>query len=307
LDMTVFILSYNRPHFLREMLLSVLAQNALPEEIVILDNGSKEDTKKRIEDLIGGRVTWIGADHNHPSFWNFQRAFSLSDKKYFTIFHDDDRLLPDFLEHTVAELEADDSIIAITTNGHRIDGQGKRINKKLVECGSSRVTIFQNSKEASLQYSTSFIPFPNVVYRNGFPQKISIKEEYGKIWDSIFLIDLADQGKIALLNEPIFEYRIHGDQDSTIIPENSLQKMDEYIISKMESEEERRAARANVQRRQSKRFAGRMLITIIKRRDPGAFFMEYSGLENRYLSVRFVLCYLLFEQLNFVLHKITSK
>ncbi|MCX6651410.1 MAG: glycosyltransferase family 2 protein [Methanomassiliicoccales archaeon] len=307
LDITVFILSYNRPQYLREMLSSVLSQTALPEEIVILDNGSDNDTRKAVEDLIGGRVRWMGADRNHQSFWNFQRAFSMSERKYFTILHDDDRLLPEFLKTTVGALEADDGLIAITTNGYRIDDQGARMSLKYVPNESLKSTTFHNSKEAAVQYSNSFIPFPNVVYRNGFPQKVARKEEYGKIWDGIFLIDLADQGKITLLNELIFEYRIHQNQDSVSFPEDCYQKKDDYILSKMVSNEDYRTTLKKIQRRQSQRFIGRMMIAFIKKRDPRAFFNENSRLENKYLTARFVIFYLIFEQLDYMRQKIIPR
>ena len=242
LDITVFVLSYNRPQYLREMLLSVLAQSSLPEEVVILDNGSDNGTQEAVLDLLSDRVRWQGAEVNHPSLWNFKRAFRLSERKYFVILHDDDRLLPDFLNRTVDELEKDQGLVAISTNGFGIDEKGKRTGSMMLPHSPEPMVHLKNREEAALRYSGGYVPFPNLVYRNGYPQKIAIREEFGKVWDSLFVVDLAGLGRIGILDELLFEYRYipartrssRGDavrQESSCCPKRKVPFAPESIIS----------------------------------------------------------------------------
>ncbi len=297
LDITVFILSYNRPRYLREMLSSVLSQTVLPEEIVILDNGSDNGTKEAVKDLIEGRVRWIGTEYNHQSLWNFKRAFSMSERKYFTILHDDDRLLPKFLETTVDALEMDNGLIAVTSNGYRIDDQGIRTPLKLLPGATEKILYFQNSEEAALRYSYGYMPFPNMVYRNGFPQRTSIKEEFGKVWDSVFIIDLAGLGKIAILNDPLFEYRHHSGQDSSIFPEDLLQLKEEYILKSTEGSNLHSKITRNVVHRQSRRFSGLIINSLLKRRDPRHFFDQAGKFAYEHANVPCVMYYLIFDRM----------
>ncbi|MDD1772318.1 MAG: glycosyltransferase, partial [Methanomassiliicoccales archaeon] len=268
------------------------------EEIVILDNGSDEP-RKGIEDLIGGRVRWIGADHNHPHQWNFRRGFDQSSKKYFVILHDDDRVLPTFLERAVATLESDDGIVAVTTNGYIIDGKGRRNGQRLFPSEGPKTIELKDSKDVAIRTSKIFLPFPNTVYRNGFPQKITIKEEFGKIWDGIFLIDLAEHGKIVILNEMLFEYRVHESQDSSIINEEFTERKEDYILSKVEGYAEHPKIVSNIRHRQSKRFARYALKVVLMKRDPKKLFDSIDRYEYKYVTAHHTIYYLM---LNPVIH-----
>ena len=98
LDITVGIMSYNRSEYLREAVLSVLAQTRRPKSIVIYDNGSDKCVFESVEELLGGEVQWMGVDVNHPFIWNFNRVMFGNTSKYVMMLHDDDRLCPNFLE-----------------------------------------------------------------------------------------------------------------------------------------------------------------------------------------------------------------
>lgn len=293
LDLTVFILSYNRPEYLREMLISVLAQTRLPEEIVILDNGSSNGTKEAVQDLLGERVTFLGADENHPSLWNFYRALGLAKRKYLTIVHDDDRLMPEFLEVTVGLLESDDGLIAVSTNGHRIDEKGERIGENLLPDRPGGVLYYKDERELAFRISNNFMPFPNVVYRNGFPQRIKVREEFRKISDCIFLIDLARSGKMAIANELLYEYRVHSEQDSSLLPEDLCQMKEDLILNLFEDRAEFDEVRENIRKRQSRRFIGIFLSSILERRDPGYFFRALQGCANENVKLRYMIYFTL--------------
>ena len=288
LDITVFIMSYNRPSYLREMLISVLAQTRLPEEVVILDNGSSNGTKEAVEDLLGPRVRFVGADHNHQSLWNFYRALSMSERKFLTIVHDDDRLMPNFLEATVGLMSSDDELIAVSTNGHRIDEKGDSIGQNLIPDPPGNVLYFKDERELAFRTSNNFMPFPNMVYRNGYPQRPKIREEFGKISDSIFLIDLARSGKMAIINELLYEYRVHGDQDSALLPEDLLQMKEDFILDLFEGRPEYDEARDNIRIRQSRRFIGILLHSILVRKDPRYFFKAFKGCANRHVRLYYI-------------------
>ncbi len=279
--------------------MSVLSQTNLPEEIVILDNGSDDGTREAVEDLIGGAVRWVGADYNHQSLWNFKRAYGMSKKKYFTILHDDDRLLPTFLETVVGILDSDVDLIAITTNGYRIDATGSRTSYNLLPEESTKILYFQNSEEVAIRYSNGFVPFPNIVYRNGFPQKIIIKEEFGKIWDCIFIIDLARYGKIAILDDPLFEYRHHPGQDSSLFPEELLQREEEYIIELTKGHHKHRQISKNIRNCQSKRYSRLIMNSIVKKFNPRFFFYESKKYEYKFASVPCVIDHLLFDRIRY--------
>lgn len=288
LDITVFILSYNRPQYLREMLLSVLGQTCMPEEILVLDNGSTEGTREAVADLIGGRVRWIGADCNHGSSWNFQRAYDMAKRKYLVLLHDDDRVLPGFLERTVGTLESTPDLIALTTGGYRINGRGERSKRPLLRMPpSTKVLLFKDSKDMALQYSHSFIPFPNIVYRNGYHQRVETKGEFGKVADCIFVIDLAGLGHMGVLNEMLFEYRVHRQQDSAYFPEDIMRMKEDYILSLFQGDDRLPTVLDNVKLARSRRLARCMADALLWRNGgPRALFLELSTGRYRDIGIR---------------------
>ena len=293
LDITVFILSYNRPKYLREMLLSVLSQTREPAEVVILDNGSDNGTRNAVEDLIGGRVSFIGAETTHPPLWNFHRAMAMAKRKYLTVVHDDDRLTPRFLEETVGLLESDDELIAVSTDGHRIDGGGRRLEEHLLPDSPAGVLYFKNERELGMRIAESSMAFPNTVYRNGYPQRVANRDEFGKISDCIFLLDMARLGKMAIIGKPLYEYRIHSGQDSVHFPERLLQLKEDFIIGLFDGRPEQKEVITKISRKQSRRFIGLMLVSVFKRRDPAWFFDEFQGCKNHYVKLRYIFYYTL--------------
>jgi glycosyltransferase involved in cell wall biosynthesis len=269
IDLSVLILSYNRPEYLKEAVRSVLLQDVIPISITILDNGSSPDVKSNLMEEIDQGVTWEGALETSPSIWNFRRAMKMARGKYFYLMHDDDRLLPGFLGKMFDYLEKNEHVIAIGCNANVIDAKGNGSGITLLKKGKTDVIVFNGPPEMALQYARSFIPFPSIVYRTGFPQKVPLKEEDGKVGDAFFLCELASHGKIAYLDEAYFEYRMHSGQDSSAFPFEQLRKRNEYLLTVSQSNRKihSRVLR-NISRFETRQALMNVLISAWKTRSP---------------------------------------
>jgi hypothetical protein len=145
--------------------------------------------------------------------------------------HDDDRLLPGFLGRLYDFLEGNEKVVAVGCNAFLIGADGNRLGQRLISKRKGEVSIYKDPIDMACLYSNGFIPFPSVVYRNGFAQKVPFREENGKVGDSYFLCELATYGSIAFLDEALFEYRIHSGQDSSVLPFDQLRRRDEYLLT----------------------------------------------------------------------------
>ncbi|HEY3421270.1 MAG TPA: glycosyltransferase family A protein [Methanomassiliicoccales archaeon] len=226
----VYVLSYNRPQYLREAIDSVLAQQRPADRIVVLDNGSDPGVKESISAELDKGVIWVGADHNHSSIWNHARVFELAQEDLFYLMHDDDRLLPNFLSTQVDYMERNPEVIASGCNGFRIGPEGNRDGRYVREKGGKSVERYPDSASMAELYSRSYIPFPSIVYRNGFPQKIGLEERYGQLADAVFLVLLAGQGPVVFLDEELMEYRMHASQDSKELNEDQYRMKEAFLI-----------------------------------------------------------------------------
>jgi glycosyltransferase involved in cell wall biosynthesis len=262
-DLCVMVLSYNRPEYLLETVRSVLSMRLRPGRVVVLDNGSTAPVKEALREELDQGGEWIGADPGHPSIWNFRRAIDMADREYFMMMHDDDRLLPDFATETLGFLRSHPDVIAVATNAYVIDGQGRRLSERLAPPEKERETVFMDQADLALHYSRSFIPFPSVVYRNGFPQKVPMREEYGKVGDSLFLCQLARLGPMAFIDRPLFEYRVHGEQDSSVWPFDEIRRRDDILLEMMQGDRRLNEVRRNLAKFETKQAVLAVLTTLL--------------------------------------------
>jgi glycosyltransferase involved in cell wall biosynthesis len=234
LDVTVCIMSFNRALYLCEAIDSVLAQTVPPKDIVIYDNGSKSDVYDAIEVYLTKGVRWIGSDRTKSAMWNFSRAVEKTKSKYIIVMHDDDRLVDTFLVEQATFLEENSNIIAIGCNGYIINEQSERtgptvLNDNTKEC----VELFDCSAQVAMKYaSDSCIPLSSMMYRTENVSKVNLREEFEKVADAVFFCDMADIGTIALNPKPLYECRVHADQDSSYFPTELLDLLEYFFWSR---------------------------------------------------------------------------
>jgi glycosyltransferase involved in cell wall biosynthesis len=270
LDVSVFILSYKRPHYLREAVRSVLAQSRKPKSIVILDNGSGADVKRAVLDFLEQGVTWEGSETAHSVHWNIQRAFDHAWSKYVYVMHDDDRLCPDFLETQVKFMEEHSMAAAVACGGYTIDSNGNRIGE-LARMASNEEHWYNSSADLALLYSgKGFLPFPSIVYRTSSIRKLGIRSDFDKVADVVLLCELADVAPIAYLNTELFEYRVHPGQDSAVIPDHVRWKLSDFLIRiGSSSPAYAKAIRRNVSRLWTERYLDLYFVNVKRKREKG--------------------------------------
>jgi len=231
LDVSVRIMSYNRPGFLREAVESVLKQTKGPKDVQIFDNGSQDEVRRVVEDLLPRGITWNGSDRNRSPMWNFKRACEAIGTKYVYLMHDDDRLCPEFLVEQVDFLDKHPEVAAVASNAHKIDQEGARIGRLEHMDDGGDVQLFASWADvATLYLSEKFLPFPSIVYRTKALAKARLPQKrYGRPSDVVFLCDLANVGPIAFQNKDLFEYRVHPKQDTKGLSEDEQRTMEDYF------------------------------------------------------------------------------
>ena len=230
-DITACVLSLNRPLFLRDAITSILAQTKLPNDIVILDNGSQREVLSAMEDYISMGVRWRGSDLTKSAHCNFRRAVSESKSKYVLIMHDDDRLCENFIDRQINLLESNKDVVAISCNGYLIDEQGVRTGHQIFsDLTDSKIEMYRSGSEVAMRYASDrCIPFSPTVYQTEVLRKVNLREEYGKAMDAVLFCDLADQGIVAYQSNALYECRIHGGQDSNYFAPEVMEKLERFF------------------------------------------------------------------------------
>jgi glycosyltransferase domain-containing protein len=97
---SVLLCNYNDARYLRDSLSAICTQSRLPEEVIVLDDGSTDDSLKIIEDF-GRRYPFIRIlknETNRGLLYSINRALEEARCAFVVWAAADDRLMPQFLE-----------------------------------------------------------------------------------------------------------------------------------------------------------------------------------------------------------------
>ena len=93
---TVGIPNYERPHYLREALQSILAQSFTDFEVVVSDDCSKADIASVISEFADPRLRWVRQEKNLGAVANFNYVIGQARGRYIVFHQNDDLLHQDF-------------------------------------------------------------------------------------------------------------------------------------------------------------------------------------------------------------------
>ena len=240
LEISVCILSLNRPAYLCEAVDSVLAQTKLPKYIYIFDNGSEVGVKKTVLHHLDSGVRWFGSDKTNSMSINIERAIPEVKTEFVMFMHDDDRLCLDFLEKQMAFLQENPTVCAVACNSYYIAENGERNGKVLrADFVNAKAELYSCSADVAKRYaSDSCILFPTVVYKTEIVKKIKLRHAFEKVVDPVFLCDIADSGIIAYQSALLYELRIHSEQHSTYFSPDLMYKLGRFFWTRTSKNKE---------------------------------------------------------------------
>lgn len=217
---SVCIPTYNRANFLSYSVNSVLAQTYTDFELIICDDGSTDDTSQIVNQWDDPRIRYIRHPVNGGRSRNMRSGFEASHGTYFIKFDDDDALTPEFLEKTVAVLEADKSVDFVCTNHWIINQNNSRSESATKEnsakWGKDRLNsgVIPNLLQETFIYQS--LQVGSTLFRRDCLEKVNyMRPEADGCEDFDLLVRLAIAGALGyFLPEFLMEYRMHGGQTS---------------------------------------------------------------------------------------------
>lgn len=236
-NIQIYILSRNRPNYLREALDSVLKQNhsLIKFEIIISDNSDNDDVCNMIDrDYAQKNIKYIRRSGITSHMGHTKLVVSELNSEYAVIFHDDDILHPDYMSVMSSFLNNND-IAAVGCNGmifrNNVLDLKNVLDSKLAIRNLSSSIKFNNEKEFLERYlpgNGGIAPLPSYIYRTKYLKKIMLKFPFriGKPGepssaDALMLSSLLNYGEIVWLEKSLMYYRVHASNLSVIesIPE----------------------------------------------------------------------------------------
>ena len=202
---SVPIATYNRSKFLVECLDSVLAQTYRDLEIIVVDDGSTDNTEE-VAAQYGDRIKYVRHEHR-GNIGTYYHARALCTGKYMTYFGDDDVLFPDYVERGIEILESDPNIVKFCSDCYTINRDSKRIGEQTYLHGyhrpSGKVTL------DDLFIYGCFV-HGGIDRRSTFEQIGYFDPDFPHAGDYDLYLRMTGAGySIYYLDEPLLYYRIH--------------------------------------------------------------------------------------------------
>lgn len=200
---TVVIPCYNGSAFLREALDSVLAQTHAPLEVIVVDDGSTDDSAD-VAEACGPPVRVIRQENQGESVAR-NRGIDEARGDWIALLDADDLWKPEKLERQLEAAKPD--VVAVHTNWHVF---GTR------EFVYDVSTIPEDRRYSVEQLCTSTNPFhiSSLMVRRELPVRFPQWTSYGE--DMVYYLELALAGRIMLVPEVLTAKRVHPGAQSAI-------------------------------------------------------------------------------------------
>ena len=191
---SVVMLTYKRADILPQAIESILAQTNPDFELIILNDGSPDNTDEVVKKYKDKRIRYYKNEQNKGIAYSRNRVASLARGKYIMIMDDDDISLPERIEKQVQYLETHPDITVLA-------GQIKDYPKRIYENHNmiiSKLIQWNILGNANVMYRRQFVIDHDITYDEDLP--------YGEDWH--FWVQIALKGgKFAAIPDDVIKRR----------------------------------------------------------------------------------------------------
>lgn len=202
---TVFIPCYNAGRFISETIDSILAQTYQDFEILIIDDGSTDNSSEILNKYAeeDERIRILKNKRNRGVGYTRNRGVREAKGKYLAIMDADDISVPFRLEKEVQYLEKHQSVGAVSGCMQVINERGRKIGEPLIVAYGAREVrarlFFRNViVNSASMYRLNIVKSHNIKY----------KDDYHGVEDYMFWCMLINYTDIVVLGECFVYYRI---------------------------------------------------------------------------------------------------
>ena len=197
---SIYITNYNYGQFIEEAIDSVCNQTYQNIELIIIDDGSTDNSHKIIESYSSLENIQIIYQTNKGLNVTNNVAIRTSRGKYIMRLDADDFLHPSAVDKMVTELEADSRIGLIFPDYYYVDEASKIIGQEKRHNFDKDVTLYDQPAHGAC----TLIKKENLVSVGGYNESYNCQDGY-ELW-----IKFINHFKVTNFSEPLFYYRQHG-------------------------------------------------------------------------------------------------
>lgn len=212
-EVSVLVPSYNHARFIERTLRSIFAQTLRPRRLIVIDDGSEDESAEIIERVLRGCPfeNRLIARENRGLCATLNEGLSLTDGEYFAYLGSDDIWLPNFLEEQVSLLEARPEAVLAFSHACVIDADDNIIDR------TDNWTGFADGRFLPRLLLGEIFSSPGVVYRRSALERVGWNED-AVLEDYELYLNLCFEGEFARNEKVLCAWRQHGKNTSDNFP-----------------------------------------------------------------------------------------
>jgi glycosyltransferase involved in cell wall biosynthesis len=226
----IVIPCYNHARYVGEALESVLSQTRKPDRILVIDDGSKDNSVEVLRSF-GKRGVEVSARENRGAHNTINEliAKAATDCDFIGILNSDDRYLPDRIAKCLQSAQEHPGKAVFSTKLRVIDGDGVPMPED-----APRSRWFHGAWSLGAQEGVdipewlgqaNFIATTTNVFARTSYLAANPMRNYRFIHDYFFLSTAALEHQIQIVPEVLLEYRVHGSNTIATKPEPLIREM----------------------------------------------------------------------------------
>jgi len=232
LDLSIALCTWNGAEWLPSFLHSIAEQERLPDELVVQDDASTDDTLQILAEFAVDAPFPVRVERNEDrlgSSANFERALTRCGGRFIALADQDDIWYPSKLRVLQAALEKDATVTMVFSDADLVDAAGRPLARRLwrtrmVERPLRKHSVVSGKMFARRALTTGCtvvlrrravevaIPFPAVLSSSVAPMR----------HDRWLSLVAAAVGTVRAIPEPLLAFRIHPEQETGVLVGSEL-------------------------------------------------------------------------------------
>ena len=219
MNLSIALCTYNGAVYLKEQLESFAAQTRPPDEVVISDDESTDDTIRLIEEFAATADFPVRLSVNESNLGiakNFEKAISLCRGDVILLSDQDDVWHSDKLESVERIFEAKPQLSLVFSNAEVVDETLKPFPETLFDrlhFNGRNQRLVKSGRALDMQLSVNRVCGFTVAFRANFKELVlPISGNGPLIHDGWIVLLIAAAGEIDFINRPLVKYRQHAGQ-----------------------------------------------------------------------------------------------
>lgn len=216
---TVFMAAYNAANHIKESIQSILDQTFQNFELLIVNDGSTDETVAIINKFKDPRIRLLYNDKNQGLTYTRNVVVNEARADYIAILDSDDVAIPNRLELQYNFFQEHPDFALCGGHGTVIDEAGNPVddNRFTVPVGAEKIKMM-------LLFYNTFIN-STVMYKTAVLKELNGYRDYAPAEDYELFIRISDKYPVANLDSVLVKYRIHSSNTSLVQSELSRTKV----------------------------------------------------------------------------------